>query len=251
MEKFHSYTIKPVGKLGEGAFGYVEKIELYNSMGDLCGIYARKILNPSEDILKSISKEEIKKIFIREAICQSKCVHDNVISIYLFNKNIETPWFIMEFGACDLESEINKQSLTETEKVNIIKMMLYGVKKIHGKDYLHRDIKPSNIIKFKDDKYKISDFGLVKNISSNSNLTAIGTVMGSGKYRAPEILYDAEYSQQTDIFALGMVFEELSIKDTSFKEVINKCKNVDKKARYNNITEVLSDVNKISLYSDI
>ncbi|OQX02952.1 MAG: hypothetical protein BWK73_41000, partial [Thiothrix lacustris] len=66
MEEFHSYKIKPISTLGNGAFGYVEKIELYNSGNKLCGFYARKLLNPQPEILESITLEEIKKRFIRE-----------------------------------------------------------------------------------------------------------------------------------------------------------------------------------------
>lgn len=64
MEKFHSYKIKPVERLGEGAFGYVEKIELYNFFDGRCGFYARKILNPKESILSGMTHDEIKRRFI-------------------------------------------------------------------------------------------------------------------------------------------------------------------------------------------
>jgi serine/threonine-protein kinase len=254
MEKFHSYTIESIGELGEGAFGYVEKVKLYNYYNNSCGVYARKILSPKAHILASMSIEEIKKRFIREVIYQSKCVHDNVVNIFLFNKYIENPWFIMELGDYHLESEIAEKSLTEAEKINIIKMMLYGVKKIHDNDYLHRDIKPSNIIKFTNNTYKISDFGLVKNIDPNSDtaaLTAIGITMGTEKYMAPELRWGAAPSQQTDIYSLGVVFEELLIENSNFQSIISKCTNGLSNHRYNNIDEILLAVNQATLNSNI
>lgn len=191
---------------------------------------------------------------LKEDLYQSECVHDNVISIYLFNKDIENPYFIMELGVCDLQSEITCGGLTEEEKINILKMILYGMKKIHDKNYLHRDIKPSNILKFSNGNYKISDFGLVKNIDHNSDttaITAIGMQMGTTKYMAPEILYDAEYSKQTDIYAVGVVFDELSISNASYQAIIRKCKSKDKENRYNSISEIIADVGNIIFEENI
>lgn len=248
MEKFHSYRINPVERLGEGAFGYVEKIELYNHFDEICGLYARKVLDPKENILSGMPHDEVKRRFIREVLYQSECVHDNVISICLFNKYVENPYFIMDLGICDLQSEIKSGGLTEEEKINILKMILYGMKKIHDKNYLHRDIKPSNIVRFANGNYKISDFGLVKNVDNNSDttaLTAIGVQMGTRKYMAPEILYDSEYSKQTDIYAVGVVFDELSISNANYKKIILKCKSIDKENRYNCISEIIEDVENI------
>ena len=245
MEEFHSYKIKPVSTLGSGAFGYVEKIELYNSGNKLCGLYARKVLNPQPEILHSITLEEIKKRFIREVIYQSKCSHGNIIYIYLFNKYAENPYYIMELGESDLDGEINKNVLSEREKINIIIMLLNATKKIHDEGYLHRDIKPKNVLKFPNNVYKLSDFGLVKNIDENNQttaLTALGSIMGTRKYMAPEIHIEAEYSRQTDIYALGIVFKDLNIECAKLREVIDKCTRRDKDQRYCIIDDVLNDV---------
>lgn len=246
MEEFHSYRINPICKLGQGSFGYVEKIELYNSKDLLCGTYARKVLDPNSDILRNITFEEIKKRFIREVIYQSRCCHTNIIQIFLFNKHVENPYFIMEFGEADLETELKKNTLSDEEKINIMIMMLHATKKIHDMDYLHRDIKPQNIIHLNNGKYKLSDFGLVKNIDANSNttaLTAIGATMGTRKYMAPEILMESEYSRQTDIFALGVLFTDLDIKNKAIQPIIDKCKKRDKDSRYTFVDEALNDIN--------
>lgn len=249
MERFRSYQIKPVAKLGEGAFGYVEKIELYNSYDEFCGVYGRKILRPTKDILNNISFEEIKRRFTREVIYQSHCGHKNVTHICLFNKYADNPYFVMELAECSLDKEIISKCLTEEDKISIFNMMLQGVKNVHDKGYLHRDIKPQNILKFPSGVYKISDFGLVKNTDAASDttaLTAIGQAMGTQRYMAPEILYNAEYSKQTDIFALGQVMEDLSVKDANYKAIIQKCHSMEKHQRYEDVDEILSDLLSIS-----
>lgn len=245
MEKFHSYKIKPIEQLGYGAFGYVEKIELYNSSDHFCGLYSRKILQPSQNIIDSISLEEIKRRFTREVIYQSHCSHTNVTSIYLFNKYAEKPYFVMELAESSLDTEIENNSLDDEAKIKIFIMMLQGVKRVHDTGYLHRDIKPQNILKFSTGTYKVSDFGLVKNTDNGSNttaLTAIGQAMGTQRYMAPEILYNAEYSKQTDIFALGKVMEDLNVENKECQLIIQKCYSMDKRQRYEDIDEILSEL---------
>ncbi|MBT3145056.1 protein kinase domain-containing protein [Neptunomonas phycophila] len=254
MEKFRSYQIKPIGKLGDGAFGYVEKIKLYNSSGQFCGFYSRKILRPSQNIIESISLEEIKRRFTREVIYQSHCSHTNVTPIYLFNKYADKPYFVMELAESSLDTEIENKSLDDTAKINIFIMMLRGVKKVHDIGYLHRDIKPQNVLKFSTGMYKISDFGLVKNTDNGSNttaLTAIGQAMGTQRYMAPEILYNAEYSKQTDIFALGKVMEDLHVENKECQSIIQKCSSMDKRLRYEEIDEILSELISIDFGMNI
>lgn len=248
MEVFRSYQIVPKEQLGQGAFGYVEKIELYNSSDKYCGTYSRKILRPNQSILDSISLEELKRRFTREVIYQSHCSDNNVTSIYLFNKHAENPYFVMELAECSLDTEIQGNSLDEESKIDIFLMMLQGVKLVHDKGYLHRDIKPQNILKFPNGMYKISDFGLVKNTDNGKDttaLTAIGQAMGTQKYMAPEILYNGEYSKQTDIFAIGRVMEDVGLKNQQCLTIIQKCTSIDKKFRYTKIDMILADLSKI------
>ena len=54
---------------------------------------------------------------------------------------------------------------------------------------VHRDIKPANIMRLKDGKIKVTDFGIAR-ITSQSK-TATGTVMGTPSYMSPEQFADA------------------------------------------------------------
>lgn len=248
MENFRTYKINPIKRLGNGAFGYVEKIELYGAKDYFCGHFARKVLSPSADILASVTEDELKRRFIREALYQSRCVHENVIYVYLLNSAAKNPYFVMELGEVDLLSQIQEKILTENEKISISRMLLRGVKKIHDKEYLHRDIKPHNIIRFSNGVYKISDFGLVKSNDASRDttaLTAIGQRMGTHRYMAPEVLYDAEYSKQTDIFALGRVMEDLAIQNGDYCSIIKRCLCAEKNERYSTIDDVIAEFDSV------
>ncbi|MCX7641943.1 MAG: serine/threonine protein kinase, partial [Elusimicrobiales bacterium] len=90
---------------------------------------------------------------------------------------------------------------------NLISNIADALYEIHKEGVIHRDIKPSNILISKKGP-KIADFGLVKNISSNSISTQTDFV-GTIKYSAPEIFSKGKHSIQSDIYSLGVVFYEL------------------------------------------
>ncbi len=249
MEVFGNYKIKDGDGIGGGAFGYVNKIDLYNIKDNYCGIYAKKTFSISNT--KMLPYEEMfKERFRREVIGLSECAHKYIVPVYVANLNATQPYFIMGLAEYDLAHVIKYENLTDGQKINVLKMILQGLKHIHDKKFLHRDIKPQNILKFSNDIYKISDFGLLKNIDPNDDkevLTKIGTRMGSGNYMAPEIQRDFEYTYQTDIFALGQVMYDLKISDVAFKKITDKARHFDKNQRYISVDDIISDLNLYEL----
>jgi len=213
MDGYHgNYKYKVIERIGQGGFGFVEKIELFNVAGHRCGEYARKSLSEFE----SDMQEEFRRRFAREVSYQASCVHSNVANIYLCDLKAVRPWFIMDLADGDLQSDIDGGLLTRVQKAEILVMVADGLSYMHGLDYLHRDIKPSNILRFENNVYKVSDFGLVKNMDKGAEsevITKIATAMGTHKYMAPEILIAGDYSELTDIFALGVLLEDLDMLD--------------------------------------
>jgi len=242
MDGFHgNYKYKVVKGIGNGGFGFVDKIELFNIADHRCGEYARKSLSDMGQELR----EEFRRRFAREVAYQASCVHSNVANIYLCDLKAEQPWFIMDLAAGDLQKDIDSGLLTTTKKIDIIKMVMEGVMYMHSIGYLHRDIKPSNVLRFKDDIYKVSDFGLVKNLDRSSEseiLTKIATAMGTAKYMAPEVSIAGDYSKRTDIYALGILIEDLDMPDNpGVQEVVKKSTARRPLDRYSEIKDMRDD----------
>src|SRR5208282_123349 len=103
------------------------------------------------------------------------------------------------------------------------KTIEYGVQIAHGlaaaheKGIVHRDLKPENIFVTKDERIKILDFGLAKlaqqagsdDVTLSSPHTAVGVVMGTAGYMAPEQVRGEAADPRTDIFAFGAVLYEM------------------------------------------
>jgi serine/threonine protein kinase len=241
MDGLHgNYEFKILDRIGQGGFGYVESVELFNIAGHKCGVYARKyLLGEFEDELA-----EFRRRFEREVTYQAHCKHTNVAHIYLCDLKATPPWFIMDLADSDLQKDIDTKTMTKQQKIAAMSMVLEGVAHIHERNYLHRDIKPNNVLRF-DDTYKVSDFGLVKNLdvaAESEVLTKIATVMGTNKYRSPEVITAAQYSVRSDIFSLGVLMEDLGFPDTSpVHEVIRKSTQRRPLERYADVNEMKKD----------
>ena len=78
---------------------------------------------------------------------------------------------------------------------------------MHKQGFFHRDLKPDNVLVDGGKTLKISDFGLVREISSNPPFTEY---VATRWYRAPEcVLRSRGYSYPVDIFAMGCIMGEL------------------------------------------
>lgn len=73
---------------------------------------------------------------------------------------------------------------------------------IHGIGLVHRDVKPSNVLISDDDRVVLGDFGVVKDPESLEK-TAMGIVVGTLAYAAPEQILSDTVDVRTDIFGLG------------------------------------------------
>lgn len=236
MEERGNYLIEPLEVIGSGGFGLVEKIRLYNSQRKICGLYARKILRPDA------TDPELFTRFEREVRYQTECLHTNIVQIFICHLQNAQPWFVMELAETNLEEEIKSGTLTKTEKISIVKMVLNAVGWIHKKGYLHRDIKPLNVLKFKDGIYKLSDFGLAKNVSPDANtqlLTQIGQYPATPKYFDYNVFLNG-YSKQSDIYSIGILIEELNI--DGFDDIINKCTHRQLNKRFLTVEQIFEEL---------
>lgn len=231
-----SYEFRVVKRIGGGGFGEVFEVSLPSCTYK----YALKKFSPNKEVAKAsfLSEGELLARFSQEIRYQTKCHHKNVVPICVVHGG-ESPFFIMDLADNDLETLIKRNALSQNEKVKVILDIIDGLEYLHKNNWVHRDIKPANVLLFAG-TYKLSDFGLIKNLSASKNpndvMSAIGICLGTQGYMAPEVLAAADYSFLSDIYALGAIISELQIHELD--NIANKCTSHRPSSRYQSVAEI-------------
>jgi serine/threonine-protein kinase len=147
--------------------------------------------------------------FYREARAAAKLQHRNIVTIFEFGEEDDTPFIVMEFlRGQDLAKRMRAEPpLTLEQKIDIIAELCTGLHFAHEQGVIHRDVKPANIWLVPDGSVKLLDFGIAK--FSSSTMTRQGSVLGSISYMPPEQINGLEVDGRADVFSAGVVLFEL------------------------------------------
>ncbi len=211
------------------------------------------------------ANEEERKRFEIEAQAAAALNHPNIATIYAIEEADEQIFIVMEYiDGKELKEIIkpkhvgteNFQSLQIDEIINYATQIANGLEVAHKKGIVHRDIKSQNIMITNDGKVKIMDFGLAK-IRGSSQLTKMGTTIGTIAYMSPEQTKGEEVDQQTDIWSFGVVLYEMLTGTLPFKgdydqaiiySILNEEPEADEKLENN---QSMQKVIKKSLQKDV
>lgn len=160
--------------------------------------------------LKLISAELMKtpeqvSRFLAEARAAAKLAHPNVIAVYDFGQQDETPYLVMELvEGRDLTAMIKSEGKIRPEvAVPIVRQAAEGLSHAASQQIVHRDVKPSNIFITNSGIAKVMDFGLAKRLDRDTSLTASGAILGTPDYIAPEQARGENVDFRTDVYSLG------------------------------------------------
>jgi len=148
---------------------------------------------------------EIVERFEREARAQARLRHPNVAQIYFIGEDRGFHFFVMEYlEGPGLDALLAKTApLPWTEAVDYALAAARGLRAAHAQGFVHRDVKPSNLMLDNEAGIKILDFGLVKSMRGDSQLTRDGAIIGSPLYMSPEQGRGQVADHRSDIYSLG------------------------------------------------
>jgi serine/threonine protein kinase len=150
--------------------------------------------------------------------------HPNIAAIYGLEESGGMTALVTELVEVDdLSQRIARGALPSDEALPIAKQIAEALEAAHDQGIIHRDLKPANIKVRGDGTVKVLDFGLAKAMDpagaaggndANSptltvHATALGLIMGTAAYMAPEQAKGKAVDKRADIWAFGIVLYEM------------------------------------------
>jgi len=166
---------------------------------------------------------EARVRFDREAKIVASISHPNIVALYEFDAEGETPYVVTELLEGEtLRSLLARGPISWRRAAEIGASIADGLSAAHAKHIVHRDLKPENIFITTAGHVKILDFGLAKsrprpaplddNIPTerltSEELEDDAIVVGTVGYMSPEQLRGEPAAAASDLFSLGCILFE-------------------------------------------
>lgn len=184
--------------IGHGGMGMVYRGEQV-SLGREVAV---KVLNKA-----LVDNEEFLTRFRREARAMASIHHSNIVAVIDFGEHEGVAYMVAEFvRGTNLAKMIRDKLMVPPEEVvPIIIQCLSALDHVSQTGIVHRDIKPDNILIDTVGTAKVADFGLAKDLNTDdTDLTAVGSAMGTPAYMSPEQCMGRKLDGRSDIYALGV-----------------------------------------------
>ncbi len=190
--------IEPIGHGGMAAVykGYQPDIDRY---------VAVKVLPPHPG-----QNEQYATRFRLEARTIARLQHPHILPVFDYGVEDDVYYLVMAFvdgGSVSDLIDRGPMSLNNVER--LLRQVASALDYAHRSGVIHRDIKPDNILMDKEGHALLADFGIVKLLEGETNLTATGGMVGTPAYMAPEQCQGVEVDGRADIYALGVVAYEM------------------------------------------
>ena len=158
--------------------------------------------------------------FEQEARAVAALNHPNILAVFDIGQHNGAPFLVSELLEGEaLRAVLDRGALPQRKTIEYGVQIAHGLAAAHEKGIVHRDLKPENVFVTKDGRIKILDFGLAKlaqkagiesdDVTLAGSSTAVGMVMGTASYMAPEQVRGESADPRTDIFAFGAVLYEM------------------------------------------
>ncbi len=217
--------------IGDGGMGVV-----YRAEDRLTGqLVALKRVTADRDKLhfnRTNSTNDFRLALAKEFHTLASLRHPNIISVLDYGFDAQRqPFYTMELieGAQNiLEYGADKSLL---RKIELIGEMLLALAYLHRRGIIHRDLKPDNVL-IQNGVVKVVDFGLAVH---RDNASVTGDTAGTLAYMSPELFQGGNVSEQSDLFAVGIISCELLCGQAPFTG----------KSAVEVVTSILNDAPKI------
>jgi serine/threonine protein kinase/tetratricopeptide (TPR) repeat protein len=192
--------------LGAGGMGVV-----YQAWDAELGVaVALKVIRP-EVLLDPGSAGEVERRFKRELVLARQVTHKHVVRIHDLGELDGIKYLTMPFVEGENLADVLKREgkVPVPRAIAIARQIASGLAAAHEVGVVHRDLKPENIMIAHDGGALIMDFGISRSVSHTGTATALGAVMGTLEYMAPEQAQAEAVDHRADIYSFGLVLYDM------------------------------------------
>jgi serine/threonine-protein kinase len=154
--------------------------------------------------------EDLRRRFLREARLAARLAHPNVVRVFDVGDDDGRPFIAMEYVEGETLAELlaRRGRLRPSEVASLGVQACAALAAAHAAGLVHRDVKPQNLLLGADGSLRLGDFGIAFG-HEGTQLTLVGTVLGTAGYLAPEQARGEQVTAAADIYAVGAVLYEL------------------------------------------
>ena len=199
-ESFGDYLL--VCELGRGGMGVVFKAFEPN----LGRHVALKMI-----LSGKLSGEDELARFRYEASSAARLHHANIVKVHRVGVHEGRHYFAMDYiEGPSLSQRLADGPMPGRQAAKYLVTIARAIEHAHSQGILHRDLKPANILISSDDQPHVTDFGLAKQLATDSGQTRTGALLGTPSYMAPEQAAGTKIlTPATDVYGLGALLYEL------------------------------------------
>jgi serine/threonine protein kinase/tetratricopeptide (TPR) repeat protein len=161
-------------------------------------------------VLRKDSTGDLIERFKREGEAEARLKHPSIVEVYDLGEDDGMRYFTMELVDGEPFDEYLKKDQPYKKVLPLLAQIAHGLEYAHDNGLIHRDLKPQNILITRDERAKLTDFGLARDLGLSS-LSNDGDIIGTPLYMAPEQMSSriGKIDRRTDVFALGVILFQI------------------------------------------
>ncbi len=183
-----------LARLGAGTFGSVWRVRDLSLEREV----AMKVLHPTvADDDMAVAR------FRREAKLAAQLAHPAIVPIYDWETRDGISWYTMELAEGGSVASLVRRGGGQpaVDIATQVDGILDALEAAHAAGIVHRDLKPENVLIDRNERWRLTDFGIAHGPGSTEKHGGTGTP----EFAAPEQIMGEVQGPSVDLFALGAI----------------------------------------------
>jgi serine/threonine protein kinase/streptogramin lyase len=199
-------------RIGSELLGY--RIEALLGRGGMSVVYRAEDLRLKRKVaLKLIApelaeNERFHERFLRESELAASLDHASIVPIYGAGELEGQLYIAMRYVEGGDLKALLRSGIEPSRALDLLAQVADALDAAHEAGLVHRDVKPGNVLLDARDHCYLADFGLTRQVSSQSGFTATGEIVGTIDYVAPEVIEGKALDARSDLYSFGCLLCE-------------------------------------------